>query len=44
MVHGIQNLESIEGLFEDLKKGTHFGKLVVKTDPDGKEDQSTARL
>ena len=30
VVHGIENLEGIEGLFEDLKKGTQFGKLVVK--------------
>ena len=44
VVHGIENLERIEGLFEDLKKGTEFGKLVVKIDPNGKEDQSTARL
>ena len=44
MVHGIENLEGIEGLFEDLKKGTQFGKLVVKIDPNGKEDQSRARL
>ena len=44
VVHGIENLEGIEGLFEDLKKGTQFGKLVVKIDPDGKDHQSTARL
>ena len=44
VVHGIENLEDIEGLFEDLKKGTQFGKLVVKIDPDGKEDQGRARL
>ena len=44
VVHGIENLEGIEGLFEDLKKGTQFGKLVVRIDPDGKDDQSKARL
>ena len=44
VVHGIENLEGIERLFDDLKKGTQFGKLVMKIDPVGKEDQSTARL
>ena len=44
VVHGIENLEGIEGLFEDLKKGTQFGKLVVKIDGDDKKDPSTARL
>ena len=44
VVHGVENLEGIEGLFEDLKKGTQSGKLVVKIDPDGKEDQSRVRL
>ena len=44
VVHGIENLEGIEGFFEILKKGTQFGKLVVKIDPEGKEDQSTAKL
>ena len=38
VVHGIENLEGIEGLF------AQFGKLVVKIDPNGKEDQSRARL
>ena len=44
VVHGIENLEGIEGLFEDLKKGTQFGKLVVKIDPDGRDYQTRVRL
>lgn len=44
VVHGIENLEGIEGLFEDLKKGTQFGKLVVQIDPDGRDYQSRGRL
>ena len=44
VVHGIENLEGIEGLFEDLKKGTQFGKLVVKIDPDGRDYQNRGGL
>ena len=44
VVLGIENLEGIEGLFEDLKKGTQFGKLVVKIDPDGRDWQGRGRL
>lgn len=34
VVGGIENLEAIDGLFEDMKKGSQFGKLVVKISPD----------
>ena len=37
VVGGISNLEAIDGLFEDLKEGKQFGKLVVKIDADGRE-------
>ena len=30
VVADIENLAGIDGLFEDMKKGTHFGKLVVQ--------------
>lgn len=44
VVHGLDNLEGIEGLFENLKEGGHFGKVVVKIDPDGKGDQGRPNL
>lgn len=30
VVTGIDNFEAIEGLFEEMKSGTQFGKLVIK--------------
>ena len=44
VVHGIDNLDGIEGLFEDLKEGKQFGKLVVQIDTNGKGDQDRAKL
>ncbi|KAH8596026.1 oxidoreductase [Bisporella sp. PMI_857] len=36
-VKGIENLEAIDSLFEDMRKGSQFGKLVVELDGgDGK--------
>ncbi|KAF1808182.1 NAD(P)-binding protein [Eremomyces bilateralis CBS 781.70] len=32
---GLDNLEGIDGLFEDMKKGSQFGKLVVEIVKDG---------
>lgn len=29
-VYGIDNLEAINGLFEDIKNGSQFGKLVIE--------------
>jgi len=29
-VQGLENLEAIDTLFEDMKKGSQFGKLVVE--------------
>ena len=33
---GLQNLEGIEGLFEDMKAGRQFGKLVIALEEGGK--------
>lgn len=30
VVHGLENLKDIDDLFEDMKKGNHFGKLVIQ--------------
>lgn len=30
VVKGIEDLEAIDGLFDDMKKGSQFGKLVVE--------------
>lgn len=30
VVKGINNIEKINGLFEDMKKGSQFGKLVIE--------------
>lgn len=29
-VQGLDNIEGIDGLFEDMKKGNQFGKLVIE--------------
>lgn len=38
VVGGIENLEAIDGLFEDMKKGSQFGKLVVKINSDSQSN------
>ncbi|KAI9816244.1 MAG: hypothetical protein M1827_001845 [Pycnora praestabilis] len=35
VVHGLENLDGINGLFEDMKTGSQFGKLVVEIVKDG---------
>lgn len=35
VVRGLDNLEGIEGLFEDMKGGKQFGKLVILIDREG---------
>ncbi|KAJ9636689.1 hypothetical protein H2199_007682 [Coniosporium tulheliwenetii] len=30
VVQGMENVEAIDGLFEDMKKGSQFGKLVIE--------------
>ena len=39
VVSGIDNLEAIDGLFEDMKKGSQFGKLVVEISKEGAESK-----
>lgn len=38
VVHGLDNIEAIDGLFEDMKKGSQFGKLVIEF---GKENEAS---
>ncbi len=35
VVKGMENLEEIDGLFEDMKTGSQFGKLVIEIAGDG---------
>lgn len=35
VVSGIDDLEAIDGLFEDMKKGSQFGKLVIEIAKEG---------
>ncbi len=44
VVNGIENLEAIDGLFEELKEGKQFGKLVVEVNTDGKGNQGRPKL
>lgn len=44
VVHGIENLEAIDGLFEDLKEGRQFGKLVVEIGDSSKSTQGRPKL
>ena len=39
VVSGLDNLEAIDGLFEDMKKGNQFGKLVVEVSKEGAESK-----
>ncbi len=32
---GLDNMAEIEGLFDDMKKGSQFGKLVIEVSPEG---------
>jgi D-arabinose 1-dehydrogenase-like Zn-dependent alcohol dehydrogenase len=40
VAHGLDNMRDIEGLFEEMKKGSQFGKLVIEMETAG----SKARL
>ena len=40
-VSGIDNLDGINGLFEDMKSSSQFGKLVVEV---AKDDEGKAKL
>lgn len=35
MVSGLDNLDGIDGLFEDMKSASQFGKLVIELQQDG---------
>jgi D-arabinose 1-dehydrogenase-like Zn-dependent alcohol dehydrogenase len=37
-VQGIDNIEGIDSLFEDMKSGSQFGKLVIEIAKDGGSD------
>ncbi len=34
-VQGLDNIEGIDSLFEDMKKGSQFGKLVIEIAAEG---------
>ena len=38
-VQGIENLDAIDGLFEDMKKGSQFGKLVIEIASEGSDSK-----
>ncbi|OJD32173.1 alcohol dehydrogenase [Diplodia corticola] len=44
VVSGIDNIEAIDGLFEDMKNGTQFGKLVIEIAAKEGESTSTASV
>ncbi|OMP82077.1 putative zinc-type alcohol dehydrogenase-like protein YogA [Diplodia seriata] len=39
VVSGIDNIEAIDGLFEDMKKGSQFGKLVIEIAKEGESSK-----
>lgn len=39
VVFGIDNIEDIDGLFEDMKKGSQFGKLVIEIAKEGESSK-----
>ena len=41
VVAGIENLAAIDGLFEDMKEGNHFEKLVVQI---SKDERGSSKL
>lgn len=44
VVSGMDNLEAIEGLFDDLKEGRQFGKLVVEIHNHSTENLGTPKM
>jgi D-arabinose 1-dehydrogenase-like Zn-dependent alcohol dehydrogenase len=38
-VSGIENLDGINSLFDDMKRGTQFGKLVIELAKEGSESK-----
>ncbi len=43
-VQGLDNIEAIDGLFEDMKKGTQFGKLVIEIAGEGDTTRDGSKL
>ena len=43
-VQGLDNIEAIDGLFEEMKKGNQFGKLVIEIAGDGGTTTSGSKL
>lgn len=39
VVYGLENLKDIDDLFEDMKRGTQFGKLVVKVSEESQQSK-----
>lgn len=39
VVSGIDNIEDIDGLFEDMKRGSQFGKLVIEIAKEGESSK-----
>jgi D-arabinose 1-dehydrogenase-like Zn-dependent alcohol dehydrogenase len=40
-VQGLDNIEGIDSLFEDMKKGSQFGKLVIEIACEGSSTNSS---
>jgi D-arabinose 1-dehydrogenase-like Zn-dependent alcohol dehydrogenase len=38
-VKGIDNIKDIDGLFEDMRNGSQFGKLVIEIDQSSSESK-----
>lgn len=39
VVHGLDNLKDIDALFEDMKKGSQFGKLVIQVSNESQQSK-----
>ena len=39
VVSGLENLEGIDSLFEDMKSASQFGKLVIEVSKDGQSSK-----
>ena len=38
---GLENLDAIDGLYEDMRQGKQFGKLVIEISPERGQEEST---
>lgn len=39
VVYGLENLKDIDDLFEDMKRGSQFGKLVVQVSEESQQSK-----